>query len=199
MTPERLAALVVRWAGWYTRGLPGPVAQRRRDEIRADLCDHLGHGRAGGLSEARLGGEVLSRLLRGLLADTTWRRDQVARHATTKGGTPVRRTLSRPVVRVALGIAVVLALPAIATPTGAADWSPADFLLAAALLAVVGTTLELAVRRAGSVLGAAAVAALGVAAAFAGDADDAPGLTLIGVLLVAGSGLLLVRVVRRAR
>jgi hypothetical protein len=41
MTPERMAELVARWVRLYTRDLPTPIAQRRVDEIGADLHDHI--------------------------------------------------------------------------------------------------------------------------------------------------------------
>ena len=199
MTPEHLATVVDRWVGRYTRDLPASVAGRRREEVRADLRDHLEHARASGVSEAQLRREIAGRMVRGLLADTAWRRQHRTRLSRPEDTVPRRRILARPAARVLLGIAVVLAFPAIATPTGAADWGPGDFVLAAVLLAVIGTTLELAVRSAGNVLGAVAIAALGVVAAVAGGADDAPGLTLIGLLLVASAGLLVVRITSRAR
>ena len=46
MTPERMAALVARWVRLYTRNVPPPIAERRIDEIDADLHDHVAHERA---------------------------------------------------------------------------------------------------------------------------------------------------------
>jgi hypothetical protein len=43
MTPERMAGLVARWARFYTRNLPAPIAERRIDEIDADVHDHIAH------------------------------------------------------------------------------------------------------------------------------------------------------------
>jgi hypothetical protein len=65
MTPERMAELVARWAGFYTRDLPIPIAQRRVDEVEADLHDHIAHERANGISDRRIaprtrGGEGLA-------------------------------------------------------------------------------------------------------------------------------------------
>jgi hypothetical protein len=53
MTPERMAELVARWVRFYTRDLPAPIAQRRADEIEADLRDHIAHERANGISAVR--------------------------------------------------------------------------------------------------------------------------------------------------
>jgi hypothetical protein len=95
--------------------------------------------------------------------------------------------LHRPTVRVALGVAIVLSLPLAAMlVTDEVVWSLADFVLAGALLAVIGVTLELAVRRTGNRALALGVGALGLVAAGLGEADDAPGLVLLGLLLVAG-------------
>jgi hypothetical protein len=199
VTPERAAAVVLRWVRWYTRNLPASVADRRLEEVEADLHDHIQHERANGASDAQIVVEILSRLTRGLHADASWRRDQLSRLTHPEGNMGVRKLLSRPVARISIGVAALLAFPAIATPAGAADWSLGDFVLAGSLLALVGVTIELAVRSAGSLVGAAAIATLGIAAGFAGDADDAPGLTLIGVLLVASAGLLVVRLRRHAR
>ena len=73
MTPERMAALVARWVRFYTRDLPIPVAQRRADEIDADLHDHVAHERARGIGEQRIVLAIASRMLRGLAADAAWR------------------------------------------------------------------------------------------------------------------------------
>jgi len=56
MTPERIAELVARWVRSYTRDLPTPIAQRRIDEIDADLHDHIAHERAKGTGEWRIAG-----------------------------------------------------------------------------------------------------------------------------------------------
>jgi hypothetical protein len=73
MTPERMAALVARWVRLYTRDLPNPMAQRRVDEIDADLHDHIAHERANGISDRRIALGIASRMLRGLAADAAWR------------------------------------------------------------------------------------------------------------------------------
>jgi hypothetical protein len=73
MTPERAAELVTAWVRCYTRRLPAAVAERRLDEIGADLHDHIGHERAAGTTDRRITLSVLSRLVRGVAADTAWR------------------------------------------------------------------------------------------------------------------------------
>jgi hypothetical protein len=74
MTPERAAETVSRWVRFYTRELPPPIAQRRIDEIGADLHDHIGQERARGASDRHIALSILSRMTRGLIADVSWRR-----------------------------------------------------------------------------------------------------------------------------
>ncbi|WP_154402878.1 hypothetical protein [Nocardioides speluncae] len=73
MTLERVVKVVERWVRAYTRGLPPSVAQRRADELGADLQDHIAHERARGVSDRRIALSILSRMVRGLAADTAWR------------------------------------------------------------------------------------------------------------------------------
>jgi peptidoglycan/LPS O-acetylase OafA/YrhL len=74
MTPERAAGLVTRWVRHYTRRLPAAVAERRIDEIGADLHDHIAYERDRGTGERWIALGVLSRMVRGLAADASWRR-----------------------------------------------------------------------------------------------------------------------------
>ena len=186
MTPERIAALVTRWVRFYTRGLPATHAQRRVDEIAADVRDHVAHERANGISDARIALGIASRLVRGLAADVAWR----SQHT--------RGTFFRPVLRVGVGVALILALPLVAMQfTDDVVWSLADFVLVGILLAIIGCSLELAAKRAGNRIAAVAVATLGVAAAVFGNADDAPGLVLLGLVLIASACALGLRTAER--
>jgi len=74
MTPERAAELVTKWVRLYTQELPQPVAQRRVEEVVADLDDHIAHERATGKSGPDIARSILSRMVRGVLADMSWRR-----------------------------------------------------------------------------------------------------------------------------
>jgi hypothetical protein len=87
MTPEGMAALVGRWVRFYTRDLPAPIAGRRVDEIGADLHDHIEHERANGTSDRRIALAVLSRMVRGVAADVSWR-DERARAISDRPTTP---------------------------------------------------------------------------------------------------------------
>jgi hypothetical protein len=201
MTPERMAELVARWVRFYTRDLPIPIAQRRVDEIDADLHDHIAYEQANGISDRRIALSIASRMVRGLAADAAWR----GRHAKAAGqpstleeAMKTSKALSRSAVRVALGVAFILSLPLLAMLiTDEVVWSLADFAVAGVLLTTIGVAVELAVRRAGNLATALGIAALGVAAAVFGEADDAPGLVLIGILLIASAFALGVRTAQR--
>jgi len=58
---------------FYTRELPTPIAQRRVDEIGADVHDHIAQERARGTSD-HIALSILSRMARGLIADVSWQR-----------------------------------------------------------------------------------------------------------------------------
>jgi hypothetical protein len=111
-----------------------------------------------------------------------------------------RKPLYRSALRVAVGVALVLALPLVVMQfSDEVVWSLSDFVLAGVLLATIGVAFELALRKAGNVVLAIAIGALGVAAGLAGQADDAPGLVLLGILLIAGACALGVRRAQQTR
>jgi hypothetical protein len=202
MTPERMAELAVRWVRFYTRNLPTRVAERRVDEIAADLHDHIAYERARGTSDRRIALSILSRMVRGLAADAAWRGQQAkatARPPTLEETMKTSKTLYRSAVRVAVGVTLLLSLPLVGMlVSDDVVWSLADFALAGVLLTTVGVALELAVRKAGNLTTAFGLAALGVAAAMFGEADDAPGLVLIGILLIVSACALGVRTAQRS-
>ena len=168
MTPERMARLVAAWVRFYTRHLPPAVAERRREEIDADLHDHIAHEREAGTGERRIALGIAGRMVRGMAADAS---------------------AHRPLVRVSLATAIVLLVPVIVS----APWSLADFIAAGVLVAGTGLLLEAAARRPRSLAFRAAGIAIGVAACLFGNADDAPGLVLFGCLLVLGAAALSAR------
>jgi hypothetical protein len=201
MKPERTAELVARWVRFYTRDLPDPVARRRVDEIDADLHDHIEHERAGGMSDRRIALGIASRMLRGIAADAAWRgRQAKAKPSALEAAMKTSKALYRSAVRVAIGVAVVLSLPLIATlfvdDMNCSVW---DFVAAGVFLTAIGVALELAVKRVGSLAAAIGIAAVGVAAAAFGEADDAPGLVLLGILLIVSACALGIRTAQRSR
>ena len=147
--------MVARWVRFYTRELPTPIAQRRADEIGADLHDHIARERAGGTSDRQIALSILSRMTRGLVADVSWRR-QIR---PLKGDLMKSIPILAPVVGVvALGVAAIV--------FGEADDAPGLVLLG--LLFIVGAlafgvspTLRTRSRVLGLVLAAIAVAVIG--------------------------------------
>jgi hypothetical protein len=198
MTPERMAELVARWVRFYTRNLPPPIAERRIDEIDADLHDHIAHERAHGSTDRRIALSIAARMVRGLAADASWRQT-IAHSSTSKEMMKISKTAYRSAVRVALATAFVLLLPLVAMQfTDGVDWSLADFVVAGALLGGSGLLLELAVRKPGNIAYRAAATAIGIAAIVFGEADDAPGLVLFGGLLIVGTIALAMRTAQRS-
>jgi hypothetical protein len=197
MSLERIVGLVTAWVRFYTRGLSVPVADRRVEEILADLDEHIAHERSTGSSDRRIMRAVAWRMLRGVAADLAWRGGQAKAHAPApkmEVTVKTNRTFQRSAARVTLGVALILSLILVGTLTSDGwNWSVGDFVLAGVLLAAIGGALELAVHRTGNVVLAVVIAALGVAAALLGGADDAPGLVLLGVLLIISGGALGVR------
>ena len=112
MTAERTAEVVDRWVRRYTRDLPASVAERRREEIRADLHDEIAHERARGTGEARIALALASRMLRGVPADARWRQarlDAVAQaHPTAPEVVRRRRRTYRRAAGTAVGGILVL-------------------------------------------------------------------------------------------
>lgn len=199
MTPERMAELVARWVRFYTRNLPPPIAQRRIDEIDADLHDHIVHERAHGTRDRRIALSIAARMVRGLAADASWRRQTLAHSSTRKEVTKMSKTPYRSAIRVALATAFILLLPLVAMQfTDEVVWSLFDFVFAGVLLAATGLLLERAARKANSIAYPAAAGAIGVVAIVLGEVDDAPGLVLFGGLLIMGTVALTVRTVHRS-
>ena len=192
MTPERMAEMVARWVRFYTRDLPGPIAKRRIDEIDADVNDHIAHERARGTSDRRIALSILSRMVRGLAADTSWR------------GRRKHKTAYRPARRVALVTAFILSVPMLAMQfTDEVAWGVFDFAVAGALLGGTGLIHQLAARRAGNTAYRAAVGVALAAALFLvwlvlavgviGDTGDRADLMYGGVLAVGIIGAIIAR------
>jgi hypothetical protein len=207
MTPERTAKLVARWVRLYTRELPTPIAQRRIDEIDADLHDHITHERAHGISERRIALSIASRMVRGLAADASWRgrhAKTTAHPSTSEEAMKTSKTIYRSTVRVALVAAFLLSLPLMAMLiTDEVAWGPVDFALAGVLLVGTGLLLELAVRKAGDIPHRAAVVValaaaillvwISLAVGIIGVEGDSADLMYVGVLAVGVIGAIIAR------
>jgi hypothetical protein len=170
--------LVDRWVRLYTRRLPEPIAERRAEEISADLYDHVAFERARGTADRAIALSVLSRMARGAPADVAWRR-----HVH-----PVKGDSMRPFVALllaAIGIAVlafILDSPILVlVSVGAIGVATLGWFVLSVQTAQQG---DFVVPYVAILAGALAVAALGVSAVIVGDRDDAPGLVLVGVALI---------------
>ena len=167
MTPERAAELVARWVRCYTRRLPTPIAQRRVDEIAADLHDHIAHERSRGTSDRRIALSILSRMVRGVAADASWH----GHHASANPSTPeesmnTHSTAYRSTIGIVLAAASILLLPLLAMQfTDEVAWGVFDFAAAGVLLVGAGLAYLLVARRAGNIAHRAAVG-VALAAAF---------------------------------
>jgi hypothetical protein len=126
MTPERAAELVARWVRFYTRELPTSIAQRRIDEIGADLHDHVAHERARATSDRHIALSILSRMARGLIADVSWRRRV----------RPLKGDLMKRFVTILAPVLGVVAIGVAAIVYGEADDAPGLVLLG--ILLIVG-------------------------------------------------------------
>jgi len=176
---------------------PAPIAQRRIDEVDADLHDHIAHERAHGTRDWRIALSIAARMVRGLAADASWRGEKIVHGSTPKEA--VKTSAYRSAVRVALATAFILLVPLVAMQiTDEVDWSLADFAFAGALLGGSGLLLELAARKPGNIAYRVAATVIGLAAIGLGEADDAPGLVLFGGLLIVGTVALTIRTAQRS-
>jgi hypothetical protein len=62
--------LTLRWVSWYTRVVSGPARDERRALIESDLWEHRTEAGPGLLADF----QILSRAVRGVPADLSWRR-----------------------------------------------------------------------------------------------------------------------------
>ncbi len=107
MTADRVARLVARWVRFYTRDLPVDVAERRVGEIDADLHDHLAYERTLGTGDRRLALSVISRMVRGLAADVSWRRQHMK---TTTPHSATEEAMNTTAYRTGLALALASAV-----------------------------------------------------------------------------------------
>jgi hypothetical protein len=179
MITKLATRLVLDWVRWYTRDLPTPAAMRRREEVAADVNDHLAHERALGTADARVGLAIISRTVRGIGDDLAWR----SQAQILKGGS-MRLFVG------GLAAALGLALLALALDSGLV------VLASVAVLAVTGLAVfvqgfrsardgDFVVPYFAILAGGLTLAALGCAAIFLGTRGDAPGLVLLGSALIA--------------
>jgi hypothetical protein len=220
MTPERVARLVGRWVRFYTRELPAPIAQRRINEIDADVHDHIAHERANGISDGGIALSIVSRMARGLAADLSWRGENAQpttdQPRSSKEAMNTSNPAYRSIIRVLLVAAVILSLPLLAMQfrvalpdpgsteaTDGVNWTLFDFVFAGVMIVGTGLLLELAARKAPNTAYRAAVTAALAATFFLiwstgavgiiGSEDNAANRMYFGVLAIALLGSIVAR------
>lgn len=76
MPYHRAVARVSRWCSWYTREVGAQAADARRDELASDLYEHAIWADESGIPPRTVARAILSRTLRGVPADLSWRHAQ---------------------------------------------------------------------------------------------------------------------------
>ena len=94
------------WVARYTRSCPVGIADERRAEIESDLWEHAHDARRRDASRAAHDVDVLRRVLSGVPADLSWRREVLRSHprSSSRGATDMSR-----IRRIASTATVVLA------------------------------------------------------------------------------------------
>ena len=168
-----LSSGVVRaWVGLYTRGLPAALAAERRAEIDADLWEEAVAAFRFGQVD-RLPAQRLSRLVRGMPSDITWRLDRARAADTREGGISMRPTPIQWALLAAgaamFGYALIATVPGLLTPdpTRWDGWGPYGFAAAAAL-GLAGIAIAIVRPGVGLVLTIAAAIIAGLAAPWMG-------------------------------
>lgn len=86
---DRRVDLSIRFARWwvrrYTAGLPNHDRVSRRAEIDSDLAEHCECRKLEGWTPRRITQERLRRLIRGMLADLSWRHELVTGNCQVRG------------------------------------------------------------------------------------------------------------------
>ena len=144
---DRSAAAVRAWVAWYTGRLPVEIAAARRELVEADLFEEARAAEWLGETGA-LGRQRVSRLVRGIPADLTWRLEQGRRAGGTTRSQTMRISKVELVVVAAAAavyaIGLVASFMALANPDPErwAGWGP--YGLAAGLgLAIVGLLMTI--------------------------------------------------------
>lgn len=124
MSPTIGPRVCDRWVRWYTRSCPGQIAADRKAEIESDLWEHTTDAAECGVSRLALDVDVMRRVLSGVPADLSWRRETLRAHA--RADSQGESLMSRPrqiasaAVTVLGSIGVMLALSLLPL-LGAAD------------------------------------------------------------------------------
>jgi hypothetical protein len=153
MNAERSAAIVRRWVGLYTRGLPQEVRESRRAEIDDDLWCQTEDAAISGRTDKSLGDEIVARFVLGIPADVSWRVDQIRQaKPATRGRRITMHAPGRAFLAIIGGIGwVVWPIPQAIVGR---DWPSEGMMPWLLMLSVVGGTWTLAGATAGLALDA---------------------------------------------
>jgi hypothetical protein len=161
VTATRLA---LWWVARYTRGVPEAARARRRAEITSDLWEHRAAERGGLRAELA----VLSRCVRGIAADLSWRRSLRRGRRLPSAGAVVRGagwSLSLLAYLFLVGVHGYNATALVGLDFYGGDWEPGDVVEYASISAAIlvpllagGILLRRHPRAAAALLGIAALA-----------------------------------------
>ncbi|RFA06776.1 hypothetical protein B7R21_18555 [Subtercola boreus] len=109
---------VLRWAAFYTRGLPREVANDRRDELASDLFEHSKSAGRTPRERRALASEIGMRAVFGMGADLSWRGQQLRRERSGQAAISPRRQRSG-AQRTSTAVYVLAAVMIVASLSGA--------------------------------------------------------------------------------
>ncbi len=146
------ASFVRAWVDLYTKGLPESAAADRRALIEADMWDEAREAEWLGETSG-LGRQRLSRLVRGVPADVTWRLEQQRRITKARRRTGMRISKGQLAAIGAVTIFyVVMIVGGLAQP-GFREWAGAGLATFGLCLSVVGLLLAISRPQAGFLVG----------------------------------------------
>lgn len=102
------------WVGRYTRACPPDVARPRAEEIESDLWEHCEDAKRRGVSRLGHDVDVFRRVLSGVPADLSWRREVLrSRPRSSSEGVPVMSRTRRFASASTIVVAALATLPAL--------------------------------------------------------------------------------------
>ena len=106
--------ICARWVNWYTRSCPADAAAARREEIESDVWEHATDAAERGVSRSAFDVDVIRRVLSGVPADLSWRREVLRSHTRSDArGAPFMSRPRRIASYTTLVLAALAATPAI--------------------------------------------------------------------------------------
>lgn len=144
--------MVIAWARWYTRDLPGTTGEERLAELQSDLFEQRDAADAAD-GASGVGRSILGRAIRGIPSDVAWRfaRLRQASVAAPRGTFPLALPTFAHLATALLLTWGVLVVVRVAGSMGRGEWAGAWDLVAAGVvglaMALVGAWLVVVLRR----------------------------------------------------